>query len=234
MIKLPRDPELDALKSREKEAFRRKREALEKYRDAKERTNEAYEAMQYAWEERESARNEMDREYEDLRLANEQYREIWDEYNHIRARNGFRADSLRYEADYEHQMMKDCFEHASDAYSHGDRAEAPIYSAEGYEHKARRDKFNAEIGVLIQEIRDAKEDAKRRAPKVDSSAFHSAKETFNSARSRHESAQAEFKRLKEERNRLKADFDLAKSEHARLKNEFKQRLDEAKAKEEGL
>lgn len=230
MIELLRDSELDALKSEEKEAFRRKQEAFKRYRDAKERTDEAYEVMQRAWEELRIARDEMNREYEALQQAKEYNREVWDEYGRIRDYNNSRIETLRYEADCEHQMMKDCFERASDAYNYGDKADASLYSAEGHEHKDRRDELNAEIGALIQEIRDAKENAKWRAPKVDSSAFYRAKEAFNNAKARHESAKERFKYLKEERNRLKAELDSAKGEHARLKERLRQRLEEVKAK----
>ena len=223
-----RDPELDALKSEEKEAFRCKQEAFKRYRDAKERTDEAYEIMQRAWEELKIARDEMNREYEALQQAKEYNREVWDEYGRIRDYNNSRIETLRYEADCEHQMMKDCFERASDAYNYGDKADASLYSAEGHEHKDRRDELNAEIGALIQEIRDAKENAKWRAPKVDSSAFYRAKEAFNDAKARHESAKERFKYLKEERNRLKAELDSAKGEHARLKERLRQRLEEVK------
>lgn len=89
--------------------------------------------------------------------------------------------------------------------------------------------MNAEVGELIQEIRDARASAEWRAPKTDSSAFHRAKELFESAKARHESAQAEFKRIKAERDRYKAEFDAAHEEHLRLKEEFQRKLEEVKA-----
>lgn len=226
---MPRNFVLDSLKEREQEAFRHKQSAWEAYSDAKSCANAAHDIMQSAWEERCSAREEMNREFETMQRASENYREVWDEYGRIRDANNARIESLRYEADSEHQMMKDCFERASAAYEYGDKSEAPIYAAEGHEHKDRRDEFNEEVGVLIQEIRDAKANAEWRAPKTDSSAFHRAKDIFNDAKARHESAKSDFMRLKAERDRRKTEFDFAKEEHARLKEEFQAKLAEVKA-----
>ena len=226
---MPRNHELDSLRSREQDAFQRKQIAFGRYREARDRCNEAHDIMQSAWEERCSAREEMNREFEAMQRASENYREVWDEYGRIRDANNARIESLRYEADSEHQMMKDCFERASAAYEYGDKSEAPIYAAEGHEHRNRRDELNEEVGILIQEIRDAKANAEWRAPKTDSSAFHRAKDIFNDAKARHEAVQAEFKRLKAERDRCKAEFDSLQAEHIRLKEELQRKLAEVKA-----
>ena len=229
MIRLARSYELDSLKQREQEAFRRKQSAFQRYAEARDRASEAHDTMQDAWEERCSAREEMNREYGELQRASENYREVWDEYGRIRDENNARIESLRSEAESEHQMMKDCFERASDAYEYGDKSEAPIYSAEGHEHKERRNELNEEVSRLIQEVRDAKANAEWRAPKTDSSAFHRMKDIFNEAKARHESAQSEFKRLKAERDSCKAEFIAAQEEHTRLKEEFQRKLAEVKA-----
>ena len=226
---MARNSELDSLKTREQEAFRRKQLAYQKYADAKDRASAAYSIMQSAWEERCSAREEMNREYESMQHSSDNYREVWGEYSRIRDANNSRIESLRYEADSEHQMMKDCFEQASAAYEYGDKSEAPGYAAQGHEHKDRRNELNEEVGRLIQEIRNAKEAAECRAPKTDSSAFRRAKEVFSSAKSCHESAEAEFKRLKAERDRAKAEFNSAQEEFVHLRDEFQKRLAEVKA-----
>lgn len=170
----------------------------------------------------------MNRELEAMQRENDNYRKVWDEYGRIRDYNNSRIESLRYEADREHGMMKDCFDQASAAYEYGSKAEAPIYASEGHEHKDRRDELNEEVKALIQEIQDAKANAKYHVPKIDSSAFHSAKERFESARSRHEFAQAEFKSLKIECGSRKAEFNSAQKEHIRLKEEFQRKLKEVK------
>ena len=226
---MPRNPELDSIKQREQAAFQRKQVAFQRYKDAKDRVNVAHDTMQSAWNERSSAREEMNREFEVMQRAGDNYREVWDEYGRIRDYNNSRIESLRYEADREHEMMKDCFDQASAAYEYGDKSEAPAYAADGHYHKDRRDELNEEVRALIQEIQDAKANAQHRAPKTDGSAFHSAKDRFESAKSSHESAQAEFKRLKAERDSLKAEFDSAQEEHVRLKEEFQRKLEEIKA-----
>lgn len=226
---MPRDYELDSLKSKEQDAFSRKQAAFERYAEARNRCNEAHDVMQAAWEERCSAREEMNREYEELQRASKNYREVWDEYGRIRNENNYEIERLRAEADSEHQEMIDCFNRASDCYEYGDKAEAPYWSSQGHDHKDRRDSINEEVRRLCQEIKMAKQDAEWRAPRTDSSAFHRAKDVFEQAKSRHESAQAEFKRLKAERDRLKDAFDSLQEEHTRLKEEFQKRLGEVKS-----
>lgn len=92
----------------------------------RERANLAYDEMQDAWRERCDAREEMNREYEALQIASNHYREVWDEYGRIRDANNARIESLRYEADNEHRMMRECFDRASDAYEYGDKSEAGV------------------------------------------------------------------------------------------------------------
>lgn len=226
---MSRNPELDALKSREQEAFHRKQELFQKYKHAKDQASVAYDIMQAAWQERCSAREVMNREYEAMQSASAHYREVWDEYGRIRDYNNSRIESLRHEADYEHQEMINCFERASDCYNHGDKSEAPYWSEQGHDHKERRNELNDEVSRLIQEIHDTKADASWRAPKTDSSAFHMAKDTFEHAKAHHQSAESEFKRLKTERDHYKAEFNIAQEEHVRLKDEFQERLAEVKA-----
>ncbi len=225
---MSRNYELDNLKSREQDAFRRKQAAFQKYADARDRCNEAHDTMESAWNERYSTREEMNREFERKQQAWEHYRSIWDEYGRIKESNSSRIDRLRNEADYEHRAMQDAFEQASSEYEYGDKSMAPYYSQQGREHKERRNELNAEVSQLCQEIKDAKARAEWSASKPDETAFQSAKARFESAKAHHESAQATFKRLKAERDRLKAEFDSAQKEHTRLKEEFQRKLGEVK------
>lgn len=123
---MARNLELDALKQREQVAFQRKQTAFQKYKDAKDRASVAYDIMQTAWVERSSAREKMNREFETMQRASDNYREVWDRYKYIRDCNNSRIESLRYEADREHEMMKNCFDQASAAYEYGSKSEAPI------------------------------------------------------------------------------------------------------------
>lgn len=226
---MSRNYELDSLKSREQSAFQQKQDAWQRYANARKRTNAAHDEMEDAWRERCSAREEMNREYEEMQGARDHYREVWDEYGRIRDENNSRIESLRYDADYEHQEMVNCFEQASNEYEYGDKSMAPVYSQEGREHKERRDELNAEISELCREIKEAKQNAEMQAPKTNSNAFRRAKEVFEQAKAHHESAQAEFKRLKNERDCLKAEFDSAQAEYKSLKEEFQRKLEEVKA-----
>ncbi|MDO5451870.1 MAG: DUF1771 domain-containing protein [Candidatus Saccharibacteria bacterium] len=229
---MPRDYELDRIKSEEQTAFQRKQSAWARYAEARNRTNVAHNVMESAWEERCKAREEMNREYELMQSSSERYREVWDEYGRIRDYNNSRIESLHYEADSEHQEMQRCFEQASSEYQYGDKSMAPVYSQEGHEHKNRRDELNAEISALGREVKEAKNNAMQRAHRTNSSAFQSAKASFEQAKARHEAAQARFKSLKAERDEAKAEFDSAQAEHKRLKEEFQSRLAEVKSRKQ--
>ena len=226
---MPRNYELDSLKSREQDAFQRKQAVFQRYKEARDHASDIHNKMESAWQERSSAREEMNREYEKMQRNSEHYREVWDEYGRIRDGNNPRIESLKWEADREHQEMISCFDQASSEYEYGDKSMAPIYSQEGHEHKERRDELNAEISELAREIKEARQNAEWRAPKTDSFAFHRAKEAFERAKSRHESIQAEFKHAKAERDRLKAEFDSLHEEHLRLKEEFQRKLEAVKS-----
>ncbi len=226
---MPRNYELDSLKSVEQDAFERKQRAWETYADLRERCKDAHDAMETAWQKRVSAREEMNYEYENMQQMRDQSKQVWDEYGRIRDSHNYEIERLRAEADSEHQQMIDCFERASECYQFGDKSEAPYWSQQGHDHKERRDELNEEVRRLCEEVKSAKQDAEFRAPRTDSSAFLRAKAEFESAKARHEAAQSEFKRLKAERDRAKAEFDSAQAEFIRAKEAFQRKLEEVKA-----
>lgn len=223
-----RNQDLDALKTREQEAFSFKQNAWKKYDEAKTRCSELHDAMQSAWNERVSARDVMNHEYEAMQNDNNNYRAVWDEYGRIRDYNNAKIESLRSEADYEHREMIRCFDQASSCYQYGDKSEAPYWSEQGHSHKNLRDQLNCQISELCREVKAAKQNAEMRANKTNSSAFHRAKEAFNDAKNKHEAFQTGFKRLKAERDQFKLEFHRAEAEHRKLKEQFQRKLDEIK------
>ena len=223
-----RNQDLDALKTREQEAFSLKQNAWKKYDETKTRCSELHDAMQSAWNERVSARDVMNREYEAMQNDNNNYRAVWDEYGRIRDYNNAKIEGLRSEADYEHREMIRCFDQASSCYQYGDKSEAPYWSEQGHSHKNLRDQLNCQISELCREVKAAKQNAEMRANKTNSSAFHRAKEAFNDAKNKHEAFQTGFKRLKAERDQFKLEFHRAEAEHRKLKEQFQRKLDEIK------
>lgn len=221
---MSRSYELDRLKAEQDAAFQRKQEAYQNYKCAKESTDIAHDVMQRAWDERVRAREKMNEAFEQRKESFEHHDSVWGEYARIRDYNNSQIESLKYDADYEHRAMQDCFDRASDAYTYGNKSEAPILSQEGHEHKERRDELNAEISRLANEVKSAKASAEMRAPKVDSSSFESAKAEFERLKEIHESAQTEFKNQKAERDRLKCIFDALQEEHMRCQKAFQNRL----------
>ena len=225
---MPKNHELDTLKTREQNVFQLKQVAWNRYTEAKNRCSELHNTMQEAWRERCLLREEMNREYDNITDSNTHYHNVWDEYSRIRDRNNSRIESLRNEADYEHQAMIRCFNQASFEYSSGNKSMAPVHSREGHQHKECRDNLNREISYLAQEVKSAKQDAIYKAPKTNSALFKKAKEAFLYAKSKHESIQSEFKQQKSERDRFKAEFDALQKEHTCLKEEFKTKLEKIK------
>ena len=224
-----RDPELDAMYARAEAMFQRKQELYRQYDNARKRCDEAFHAKKSAEKER-SAKNEiLEREYNAMQSAYAEHDAIWEDYGHIRDSNNSRIESLNREADYLCEQMRDAFERASSAYSYGDHDNASAYSAQGHDYKNQLQSLNNEIGALCREVSEAKQNAKWRAPKVDSSAYHQAKATYNEAKRRHEESKITFKTLEQERDLLKAKFDEMHAEHARLNAECKRRLEEVKA-----
>ena len=226
---MPRSAELDSLFARKQEAFVRKQAAFQKYIDAKNRANEAHDRMQLAWDRRVTAREEMNREYNSMQQSKGSRDAIWADFNRVRQGNSSRIEQLHQEADMEHEMMKNCFDSASAAYSYGNKADAPMYSSEGHAHKERRDYLNAEVGRLIQEINSAKSNAKWQTSSSHSNSFQCAKSNFDNAKMMHESAEAEFKSAKAERDVYKTEFDSAQAEFERLKDACQRKFDEIKA-----
>ena len=226
---MPRSVELDNLFACKQEAFARKQVAFQKYVDARNRANEAHDRMQSAWDQRVAAREEMNREFESMQQSKDSRDAIWADFNRLCQENSSRINQIRQEADIEHEMMKNCFDSASAAYSYGNKADAPMYASEGHMHKDRRDDLNAEVGRLIQEINNAKANAKWQTSSSHGNSFQSAKSNFNNAKMLHESAETEFKNAKAERDAYKAEFDSAQAEFERLKDECQRKLNEIKA-----
>lgn len=220
---------MDKLKSEQQSLFKQKQAAFQVLKDLQEQTNAAHNIMQLAWDERTRTRECMNHEFEARQSAYSHHDSVWNEYGRIRDYNNSRIESLKHEADAEHRAMQDCFEQASNAYLYGDKSEAPYYSQQGHDHKARRDELNAEISELAREVRQAKADAEAQAPRVSSHAFDSAKSAFESAKACHELAQAEFKRLKNQRNSAKAEFDRLQAQFKQAQAAFNCKLKEVKA-----
>lgn len=214
-------------------AFLRKQNAWDKYNEVKESCKTAKDDMQTAWDELTSARDEMNREYAAIQLAHDYSRETWDAYGRVRDANNAEIERLRTEADAEHSEMASCFERAKDCYEYGDRAEAPVWSQRGHEHKARRDELNDRIRELGREVKDAKSDAKLRALRANSSSFKAAKEAFEAAKDRHKTARTEYLEQKMRRNRLKTEFEAAQEEYLQLK-ELTEKAVDSRQKENEL
>jgi len=223
------EEELERMRLEEEEAFRRKQDAWQDYMIAKEAANVAYETVQLRLEDRRTAKEDLDREYEVLQKAYEQNRGVWDSFRQSRDYYVSRIESLRKEASAEHQAMCECFEQANSAYGCGDKAMAPKYSAEGHEHRMKRDKLNIEISLLCRKIKEARQDAERCAPRPDRQAFDAAKAIFDEAKAMHQEAHACFRLLESKNRQAKEKFYEANAEHTQARAALRSKLSEVKA-----
>ncbi len=228
-MEMVRDAILTELKNVSQELFRRKQEAWDAYAATRERVAEAHDKMISAWGKRTTTREKMNEEYTVLQESIEHCRLVWDKYGQIRDERNTRIEALRAEAESEHRQMVACFNQASVEYETGNKADSPLLAEKGRKHQERRNELNAQIGELIQEIKNAKQNAKDTAVKPDNVPFQAAKAAFESAKSAHEEAQAEFKRLKTLRDEAKAKFDAIQAQYLEVKNAFQERLDVLKA-----
>ena len=187
------------------------------YADARDRADEARHIMQSAWEKLLIARERMNNEYENLQRIREYYYEVWDEYNCTCVINSSRIQMLSYELNHERRETSNCAEQANHEYEYGDKSLCSSYYEKGCVHRKRSEELSAEISELIQNNRDLREDAERRAPKPDTSDFDEAKKDLEHARAIFRSAQIELKNLEGKRDRLKKAYDKANRDYSRLK-----------------
>lgn len=226
---MPGNSELNRLKAEQDAAFRRKQEAYQNYISAQDRTNVAHDVMQRAWSERVRAREKMNQVYERRKADSEHHDYIWADYARIRDKNNSQIDSLKHEADAEHHAMQDCFARASDAYTYGDKSEAPELSCEGYRHQARRDELNAKISRLASEVKSARAYAEAQTKGNCSTEYASARVEFEKAKAIHESAETNFKNQKAERDNLQRIFKALQAEHLRCQEAFQNKLVQVKS-----
>ena len=150
-----RDAVLTELKTKSQELFQKKQEAWNIYAEARDRVTEAHERMLKCWDERTAKREKMNEEYTELQKTIEASRLIWDAYGQVRDEKNSQIETLRAEAEKEHQQMVHCFNQASNEYEKGDKAMAPVFAEEGRKHQERRNSLNAEINSRIQESQES-------------------------------------------------------------------------------
>lgn len=217
------------MKRKEEEAFRKKQYAYHRYANARERMNQAYHKMDEAWHERRKFQTKLDLEFEKMQLAYTNAQDAWNDYALVRDRNNTQIDSIRVNADCEHQAMQECFERASFEYDFGDKKLASVYSQEGYDHRDRRDKLNSQMSELAREVKEARYYAESKTPKETKEAFRRAKDEYDQAKERHLRREAEFKELQAECQKSKEVFESFQEEHKRLKGDFNRKLEQVKA-----
>ena len=223
---MSKERELEEIRNRGQEALHCKQLAWKAYIETESRFAMARTALQSTWDKRCAAKKRMDYEYESLRQAREDYWEVWSEYYDSYSRNFLRINILEYKSKHEYQEMSDCLEQANHEHKYGTEAAASAHYQEGCRHKRLYEDLNSEISELIQGNLYLKEDAKRRAPKPDTSDFDEARQVFKDAKSNYEIARDIFECLKTECEHKEDDFRLARESYDKIKEEYQEKLKE--------
>lgn len=223
---VPRDAELDRLKSERNQAFERKQNA--------------YDAMKLAWERRSSAREDMNRAFERNSEAYSKKKDaqnsqenaysiqnaVWAELDRLRSRYGPRLDALKNQHERAHRNMLDAFDRASNAYYARDGLSASMYATDGRAHKQERDNCTAERRQLMQEFQQAKDrlDAVRPGAERAKAAFQRARAEADRTQADFDRAKAIFEQEKADHKSKEAEFNRALTDFNRAKEAYDQRL----------
>lgn len=200
---MPRDPELDRLKTVQDLAFQRKQSA--------------WQTQQQAWEQRKAARERMNAAFERKQRAFDAQKASGEAYYATKTAHRSRIDALKAQQERAFRDMGRAFDDSKAAYRAHDGAAAQRYSEQGKAFRAESQSCTQERRGLEQQIRDA---WARHEP--NQRAFQDAKTAYTAAR-------ADFDVAKAAHERASADFNAAREAHERAKQEFQSRLEAVRA-----
>lgn len=191
---MPRDPELDRLKTVQDLTFERKQSA--------------WQAQQQAWERRKATRERMNAAFVRKQRAFDAQKASGEAYHRTKSSNGPRIDSLNTQQERAFQDMRRAFQDASEAHDRRDGAAARRYADDGKRFKSESQQCVQERRNLVQQIRDAwaRHEPNQRAFQDAKAAYVAARADFDVAKAAHERAGAEFKSAREAHERAKQEF----------------------------
>lgn len=211
---MPKDYELESLRSELNRAYEIKQSAYSKMRDAARARSEAKESLDSSWNRLQSA-------WGDYNDARDESKREWDDYKSEKARLSDLIDEAANEADYYHTQVCQYKDEAKYAYDSGDKESAASYAESKREYMTLRDEANERKAEFIRETkmvckpnnnyveraREKKEQAER-----DHEYY---KDRYASAKSTHENAKDEFESAKQ-------DYDEIHARYLERKNELQQ------------
>ena len=190
---------------------------LKLYKEAKDQTKNAFMIVQEAYDERQRAYEAMQEELATIKRLEARSNKYWDDYRALISFNDPKIKLLLKQADEEHQEMKRCFRLADQLREKGVLDEASIYMLEAYDHDDARNKLNAEVKILIDENRAAKEEAQRMSPKVPKDDYLGKKEVFEKKEKDFKEKLGRFREIRAKRDYYQKKMDSARIDCARLK-----------------
>ncbi|MBR3322319.1 hypothetical protein IKG05_01615 [Candidatus Saccharibacteria bacterium] len=210
---------LGGLKAARLEARKRKDAAYFAFNEASKRAGQAYREMREARRVLRQAKKKMNREFMIQKGVSDQRALAWAEFDELKERNNTQIKALRRKSDKEYRIIKKLHSRIGKAYKCGRQLEAVELSLKKEEHQIERSKLNAQIGILIDEIQEAMQQALS-MPEADFTLFEEARRGYKQA----------LKNCRE----LNDSYQLSKQEKIRSEKEFCQRREELKEAEEAL
>ena len=150
---------LGGLKAARLEARKRKDAAYFAFNEASKRAGQAYREMREARRVLRQAKKKMNREFMIQKGVSDQRALAWAEFDELKERNNTQIKALRRKSDKEYRIIKKLHSRIGKAYKCGRQLEAVELSLKKEEHQIERSKLNAQIGILIDEIQEAMQQA---------------------------------------------------------------------------
>lgn len=188
--------------------------ARDRYEKAKRHTDNAYSVMISARHAMKSAKTKAKKERQSIRAAKALSDQIWLAYDRERDALLAQINELRQEASSEHQKMLACSKRARIEHGSFDRQ----LMDQAYQHAARRDQLNVEIGELQSKLTAAKLAAQAELPIIDHDAYNAARKAAQQAVEKYKLAEKCFWQLKRKRDKAEKNLAFAKQEYIRSQN----------------
>lgn len=202
---MPRDYELDSLRTELNRAYENKQSAYSKMRTASQARSEAKAALDSSWEKLQNAREE----YSDAR---EDSQREWDYYKSEKARLSDMIDEVANEADHYHERACQYRDDAKYAYDSGDKVSAASYAESKREYLDLRDAANERKAELIRETKSISKPNNNRVERAKEAKEQAEREhryysdRYASIRETHEHAKNEFESAKQEYDEIHARY----------------------------
>lgn len=201
----------------ENKANARKRSAWRKFKKAKVASKEANDKLQVAWDNLASKKEWLDDELDKMKI-DPNHTNVWESFKEFREVKSKEIADLISKANKEHGLMLEEFALAGDETPRSSVSFA--HRRKGYHHQRQRDRYNAQVKELINELNKARDDANKKA--AFSYEYIVAKREHDEARKNHEILLNEYNLIKADREKKHQSFLEAQKRHEQIRNQLQE------------